>query len=409
MKIGILTNTYPPNLNGVSIAVSNLEESLKSKGIEVFIATPCVKNVEYADNVLPIDAIPTKVKVSPDLYIPQKYIDDVVEFFREKQVDLIHTHDIFMGGAEGIVIAAKLGIPCIHTFHTFVESYPYLQVPARKKIIRAHIRLVCNNYNHITAPSMKVYKYLAQIGFETPVTQILNVPSESYLQIKPKNKELAAKYGIQENDFVFATFCRVAKEKSIDIGLIAIHKLLKKYSNIKYLICGQGPEIANLQLLANHLDISDKVIFTGKYQPAELSDLGSISDVFLFTSHTENLPTNLFEAMRLGLPVLSVDDESVDYLLQHGFNGYKGTVDELSSYAEALYTDKHLLNALSKNAYETGQNLLSKDIIQEYVDLYDRVIRHYHEEPVDIEEIGLLLQTQKLSKFIQKGIKKVIG
>jgi 1,2-diacylglycerol 3-alpha-glucosyltransferase len=410
MKIGILTNTYPPNLNGVSVAVRNLEVALKAKGVEVFIATPMVRGVQYPANVLPLKAIRTKNQVSPDLSIPYDYIDDVISFFRENQVELVHTHDIFIGAAEGIVVATKLGVPSIHTFHTFVESYPYLQVPARKEIIRTHIRLVCNNYNHITAPSMKVYRYLAQVGFETPVTQLLNVPSVDYLKVKPRNNTFAKKYGIQKDDFVFVTFCRVAAEKTVDIGLVVLHQLLKKYDNIKYLICGQGPEIDELQALAKHLGIQDKVIFTGKYQPQDLSDIGSVSDVFVFTSHTENLPTNLFEAMSLGLPVLSVDDESVDYLLVDGQNGYKSSVDEMTRQAEELYLNSDLKKQMSQSALASVQKILEQDIAQEYIDLYTRVIKYYHEVPITSRDLeNVFNQVQSIPKMVRGALKKLWG
>jgi len=405
MKIGILTNTYPPNLNGVSLAVKNLEAGLRAKGHEVFVATPKVIGVEYRPEVFAIDSIPTKEKVSPDLYIPILYIQKATEFFRQKEVELIHTHDIFIGGSEGIVIAANLGVPCIHTFHTFIESYPYWWVPYRRKIIRTHIKLVCNNYDHVIAPSVKVYRYLAQIGFKTPVTQMLNVIDNKHLVPIESNKVLAKKIGFKPTDFVFITFCRVAHEKSVDIGLVVLHQLIKKYKNIKYLICGQGPEIENLKTLAGYLGISDKVIFTRRYEQNELSGLASLAKVFLFTSHTENLPTNLLEAMKLSLPVISVDDEAVDYLLDPGINGFKGSVDEMSQYAEKLYLDKKLLQNMSENALERAKKIENEDVTQEHVELYQKVLKYYKNK--DIDPGVLETQITKISSLVSKSIQKI--
>ena len=410
MNIGILTNTYPPNLNGVSISVKNLEQGLMEKGVNVFVATPQVENVVYPDHVLGLRALATNDDFSPDLYLPYRFIDDAVEFFRKNKVDLIHTHDIFVGGAEGIVIAEKLGIPCIHTFHTFVESYPYLNVPKRREIVRTHIRLVCNNYTHVTAPSLKVYKYLAKVGFKTPVTQLINVPTQKNLKVIPKDRLLAEKYDIKDEDFVFITFCRIAKEKSVEIGMEILRKILLRTENVKYLICGQGPEIDDLKKVASSLGIGDKVIFTGKYTPDDLSDLASLANVFVFTSHTENLPTNLFEAMCLGLPVLSVDDESVDYLLKHGVNGYKGSVEELGEKALELYESSELVEELSQNALDSANKLLSKDVAQDYIDLYTRVIKFYHENPrEEFDEEGLLDIVSKFPRSIKNKIKEVLG
>jgi glycosyltransferase involved in cell wall biosynthesis len=131
--------------------------------------------------------------------------------------------------------------------------------------------------------------------------------------------------------------------------------------------------------------------------------------VFVFTSHTENLPTNLFEAMSLGLPVLSVDDESVDYLLVDGENGFKGSEEQMSQYAQRFYEDRSLVSAMSANAIKAVKTILDKDIAQEYVDLYQRVIKHFLEESQPIAQENLILtQLQNISKRVTKSFKKLL-
>jgi 1,2-diacylglycerol 3-alpha-glucosyltransferase len=377
MTVGILTNTYSPDLNGVSIAVKNLKENLEIRGVKVVVATPKIEGRKYPEDIFAIRAIPTDDIVSPDLAIPYLYINQVAKFFESQGVDVVHTHDTMIGGAEGIAIAAKLNIPCVHTFHTFIEQYPYLNLPLRNKAIRKMILIFLNNYNHITAPSVKVYKYLSGLGIRTPMTHLVNVTGCNDLRRLPFDKDLGAILGILPTDFVFLTFCRVAKEKNVEIGIITMLPLMRKYPNIKYIIAGQGPEVENLQKLVNYLNISEQVIFVGRYQLEDLNLIGCLAKVFLFTSHTENLPTNLLEAMSLALPVVSVDDEAVKYLLKHGENGYMGSVDEMTDYCEKLYLDRELTERFAENSLVTALEFQNQDTTQKYIDLYEKVIRQY--------------------------------
>ncbi len=401
MIVGILTNTYPPDLNGVCAAVKNLKSGLEDCGIRVVVATPKIEGRIYSSEVFPIRAIATNDDVSPDLAIPYFYINQVTEFFRREGVTIIHTHDTMIGGPEGIAIAAKLNVPCIHTFHTFIEQYPYLNLPLRNQAIRKMIRIFLNNYNHITAPSIKVYKYLSGLGVRTHMTNLVNVTGCNDLEPMKYDVELGKIIGLNADDFVFLTFCRVAKEKSVEVGLIALLPVLKKHPNTKYIIAGQGPEVENLQTLVTYLGINSQVIFTGKYELNDLNALSSLASVFIFTSHTENLPTNLLEAMSLGLPVISVDDEAVRYLLKPEENGYVGSVDQMTQYAEYLYQNPDRIPELSANARQTAVDFQNQNITQKYIDLYIRVADEfaYKQENPD----------KKINRFYKFWRETVIG
>ena len=120
MKIGILTNTYDPDANGVSVAIKGLEKQLTEMGNQVFVVAPKHEGVIYPDNVLAVNAIKLPKNISSDLKLPLFYTDEATKFFAQNQIEILHTHDTVMGGIEGLVIANKLKIPAIHTFHTFI-------------------------------------------------------------------------------------------------------------------------------------------------------------------------------------------------------------------------------------------------------------------------------------------------
>ena len=97
-RVGIMTNTYPPMRNGVSIAVYGLEKALQKKGIEVFIACPAVDGVVYDKNILPLKGMELPRDISADLQLPAPYAKQVLNFFRTNKVDIVNTHDTIFDG-----------------------------------------------------------------------------------------------------------------------------------------------------------------------------------------------------------------------------------------------------------------------------------------------------------------------
>lgn len=377
MKVGILTNTYPPMKNGVCMAICGLEKSLKSKGIEVFIATPRLEGIVYPANVFAMRCAKVPDKISGDLKLPTGYFKDVKKYFKEKQIDILHSHDTIFGGIEGDYIAEDLGIPCVHTFHTMIEQYSQFRFPYYHSIIKRGIYEVCNSADHIIAPSKKSYNYLLELGIRTPISQMYNVPYLATIEFDVPNNDF--KNIVNDDDFVFLSFCRLSPEKNVESGIAILEPILKYNPRVKYIIAGDGPQREELEQLCKTKKIEKQVIFIGKYALENLANIvkNTNSKAFLFSSESENLPTNMLEAMFLGLPVLAINDESVDYLLDDGINGFKKDKKILGQYCQKIINDKNLLQRLSDNAKETADQFIAQDIGQKHINLYQTVITSY--------------------------------
>jgi 1,2-diacylglycerol 3-alpha-glucosyltransferase len=403
MKIGILTNTYDPDANGVSVAIKGLEKQLTEMGNQVFVVAPKHEGVIYPDNVLAVNAIKLPKNISSDLKLPLFYTDEATKFFAQNQIEILHTHDTVMGGIEGLVIANKLKIPAIHTFHTFIEYYDYFKLPGYTKMLRQYLQEVCNGYQHIIAPSQKMYDYLLNLGVSIPMTNLINVPDLETLEkhTTPKNT-----LNIDPNqDFVFLTFCRLATEKGLDTSIKTLAPILHKYPNVKYLICGDGPAKLELQELTNKLQIQNQVIFTGKYDRSELKYYTSLAKIFIFTSTTDNLPTNIFEAMYFGLPVISINDKSVDYILKNGENGFAVESEKLTEKCEEILNLD--LQKYSQNAKKSAFEITPLEIANQHLKLYNRVIEIYKQNQTNNNLFQNLLQDfqNKYTKIRKKLIK----
>jgi 1,2-diacylglycerol 3-alpha-glucosyltransferase len=400
MKIGILTNTYPPVTNGVSVSVKGLEKALKKSGHQVFIATPKPDQDSFVkDNICYIRSSKLPQEISPDLKVPLFFINQATKFFRDKEIDLIHSHDTIMGGPEATMIALNLGVPAVHTFHTHIELYNYMPFPGYQTFIKNYVREVCNTYQHVITPSKKMYKYLLERGVRVPLSQVYNVPQLAELNaaIKPSVLKRLQDLGISKQDEVVITFSRLGEEKGVHVAIKSLSKFLNQSSRRKFLVAGWGPFKKDLENLVAELNLQDKVIFYGKYDRTDLPSLTSVSKLFVFPSRSENLPTNLFEAMYLGLPAMCVDDDSVDYLVQDKVNGYKTSESEFSDLSSDLITNSTKLKSFSTKAIESAKKLDPKKIADEHLYIYSQVLERFKEtEKGSGEGLGIRQTAQKL-------------
>lgn len=381
MNIGIITNSYPPNLNGVAVAVKNLEAALTARGIGVFIVTPKVPGVVYPSNVLPIPSLQGPTKTAADLRLAVSYKSrPIIKFFQNNKVDLIHSQDTFTGAADAIMVAANLSIPCVHTYHTLIEDYGYVQVPGYKFFVRNFTLAVCNNNDAVIVLSDKIKKYLTKLGVQAPMISIPNIfiPNNSQPSQETYSRVFKFIYDNSLQDtYNILNFGRVAKEKNLKHSIDKLYPLLVTNDKLRFVVMGNGPIIEELEEYVDELGLKGKVIFYGKYSYPEAKIISGFAKFFYTTSTTEVQPTTPLEAMSFGLPVVCINDLAYKYILRNGFNGYYCKDSKITETLIKIVSDSKLLKRLSKNATESYTKYLSTDLPDHYIKFYTSVINEY--------------------------------
>ncbi len=120
-------------------------------------------------------------------------------------------------------------------------------------------------------------------------------------------------------------------------------------------LCMVGPDkdgsLARTQQLADDLGVS--VIFTGKLTKQEWATLAQEYDIFINTTHFDNMPVSVIEAMALGLAVVSTDVGGIPFLLEHQNEALlvgDNQVSEMVAAIEQLIDNPNLFKELTTNA-----------------------------------------------------------
>jgi 1,2-diacylglycerol 3-alpha-glucosyltransferase len=379
MKIGIFTDTYFPNVNGVVRSIETLRENLEKRGHEVYIITT-VKLDKKEDKVLRVSNLPIEVLEGYKVALP--YSNRVFRAVKKLELDVIHTHTEWSIGAFARICSKRLGIPMVHTFHTMYENYLHYITKQRgqvisKQLMKSIVRGHSNSAKYVIAPSLKakntLENYKVRSNIEVVPTGIelgkfkQNIDKEI---IERKKEELK----IDKNEFVAMYLGRLAKEKNIEPIIKAVLNI--KTSNFKLVIVGDGPERENLEKVVKENRLENKVIFTGQAPMEEVPMYYKMANLFIQASNTETQGLTIFEAMASGTPLLVRFDTNINNFFEDRVECvYFNEENEISDKINELIENKDLLNYIRKNALERIDEFSAEKFAENIEKIYEAAIK----------------------------------
>lgn len=367
MNIGLFTDTYYPQINGVVTSVKMLETQLRAMGHQVFIFTandPLAPR--HADNVFRLPSMP--LTFLPNHRVAIMYSPKLMLNMKKLRLDIVHTHTEFPLGIFGKLVSEIYRIPMIHTYHTMYEDYVHYILNGNlitPKLAKRFSRVSCNRAKVVIAPADKTYNYLRGIGVKRPIKTIpTGIDFSPFCPENISASEIArtkSEIGLNLTDPVIISIGRLAKEKSLDVLINMMPEVLKSVPNAKLVIIGDGPFKSCLKELALSLGVQNSVLFPGARPWEAIGKYYRIGDVFATASTSETQGLTYIEAMAAKVPVAVRKDPSFEGVIKHGETGYvfdkpqdaaAVIIKALNNRAEALY--------MADKGYEAIQHLSAK-------------------------------------------------
>ncbi|WP_067840500.1 glycosyltransferase family 4 protein [Amphibacillus sediminis] len=386
MRVGIFTDTYYPQVNGVATSTFMLKDSLERLGHEVYVFTTSDKLVKKDEgNVFRVPSIP----VLSERRLAMFYQPHLAKLIKGLNLDIIHTHTEFSLGIFGRSMAKKLNIPLIHTYHTIYEDYTHYIIklskldPLAKRAARKMSSSFCGSANRLIVPTQKVKDLLLSYGVERDISVIptgIKLDKFSNFNYSSKQtKALRSSLGVEENDKVILYIGRLSKEKNIEELLMNLHLYLHKKEDLKFVLIGDGPAKNELMALANQLCIENQVIFAGEKPWESISDYYQIGDVFVSASQSETQGITYIEALASGLPVLAKSDPCLKGVVQNELNGYNfhNKIDFLQALDIILYNEQQK-KKLSLGAIQSVEKFSVNHYARNVENVYSKCISVPH-------------------------------
>jgi 1,2-diacylglycerol 3-alpha-glucosyltransferase len=382
MKIGLFTDTYYPQINGVASSILVLKENLETLGHQVYVFTTTdPKSLQNEKNVYRMPSLPfASAKRFGMIYHPR-----LVKLIKELELDIIHTHTEFSLGIFGRSMARKLTIPLIHTYHTMYENYTHYIVKFRmldfiaKNTARKISSNYCNSVDKVIVPTDKVKDLLLNYNVKQSISVIpTGISLEKFTKYNKRSaavQKLRADLGIHDNDKVLLYIGRIAEEKNIAELLISLNSYLKSKDDAKFVLIGDGPERINLEERAKKMGLHKQIIFAGERPWGSIGMYYQLGDVFVSTSQSETQGLTYIEALASGIPVLAKADRCLDGVLHNDVNGYafKDKEDFLQALDKILYNERKN-KALSIGATQSIERFSATYFASAVEEIYNNVL-----------------------------------
>jgi glycosyltransferase involved in cell wall biosynthesis len=377
LTIGMFTDTYLPQINGVATLLPILDRLLSRQGHRVYIFAPSYEGSRPRledEKVFRFPAIKFLYHKESRVTIP--YHREARRAFEE--LDLVHSHTPFSLGVLGIRVARRYGIPHLHTYHTLFTEYlhylPRYLRPTPNMVARISAAF-CNRCDAVTVPSNPMREELLSYGIEAPVYTLPFGMDLDDFAGEPR-VDLRAKLGIPERERILLCAGRVAEEKNISFLLRAFRLMLKELPHLRLIIAGDGPARPRLEGETEELGIAERVIFTGYVAWRELIDYYKQADLFVYASKTETQGIVFVESLAAGTPVVAVGEMGALEAVEDGVDGLLLEEDE-EAFAQAvveLLHNEERLKRMSRAAVERAYQMSAQRSVEKLLEIYKEMI-----------------------------------
>ncbi|MFR3685645.1 MAG: glycosyltransferase family 4 protein [Enterococcus sp.] len=319
MRIGFFTDTYFPQVSGVATSIRTLKNELEKQGHEVYIFTTTDPDAdEFEKDIVRMPSVPF---ISfTDRRIVVRGLWFAYQIAKELELEIIHTHTEFGAGFLGKMVANRLRIPVIHTYHTMYEDY--LHYIANGKVVRPthvkhFIKMFVNHSTGVVCPSKRVVDTLERYEVDVPMRIIpTGIDVAKFVRsdiTKEDTNQLRDKLGIGEDELMILSLSRISYEKNIHIIVQQFPEILMSYPNARLVIVGKGPYREDLEELSRELGIEDYIQFTGEVPHEDVAYYYHAADYFVSASTSETQGLTYAEAIASGTQCIV---EGNDYLNQ---------------------------------------------------------------------------------------------
>jgi glycosyltransferase involved in cell wall biosynthesis len=351
LRIAMVTETWPPEVNGVAATAARLVQGLRDHGHAVDLVRPrqagdigC-NDIGCNDTLALMRSMP--LPRYPELRMGLPARGALIARWRRRRPDVVHLVTEGPLGWSALWAAQRLALPVVSDFRTNFHAYSahyglgWLARPVQAVLRSFHNRTACT-----MVPTEALRRELASAGFQRLRVVARGVDARQFTPAR-RSEALRARWGAGPDTLVALCVGRLAPEKNLGAVLEAAAAMRAVHPAARLVLVGDGPERARLAQRA------PDAVFAGQRTGDDLAAHYASADVFLFPSLTETFGNVVPEAMASGLAVLAFDLAAAGQLIRQGDNGLLAAPGDAAAFcrlAATLAGDAEQVRALGLQA-----------------------------------------------------------
>jgi len=377
LRIAIVTETFPPEVNGVAMTLGRIVEGLLRRGHAVQLVRPrqaCENAIPAPDGLDEVLCHGIQLPTYKELRFGLPIKSRLTKIWNGKRPDIVHVATEGPLGWSAVAAARKLKLPVTSSFHTNFHSYSqHYGMGLLKTPIESYLRKLHNLTEATMVPTKALMQELQERGFKNVSVLSRGVATDHFSPAK-RSQSLRSSWGASPDDVVVLFVSRLAMEKNVSLAISAFRAIKLQLPGAKLVFVGDGPMRKKLE------ESCKEAIFAGVRKGEDLAVHYASGDVFLFPSLTETFGNVVPEALASGLAVLSYAKAAAKELITSGQNGVlvsPGEELEFINAAVELATNLHKQQQIRQVAAASVAHLGWEAIYSSFAEtLYGVLERH---------------------------------
>jgi glycosyltransferase involved in cell wall biosynthesis len=375
LRIAVVTETWPPEVNGVAMTLAKLVQGLSHRNHDVQLIRPRQTKTESPLNDSSLEEVLMRgmpIPRYPELKLGLPSKKTLVKTWTLRRPDVVHIATEGPLGWSALQAAKVLKLPVTSDFRTNFQSYSkHYGVGWLRKPIVAYLRKFHNATACTMVPTRELMRTLSENGFVNLKVVSRGVDTKLF-NISKRDKSLRSSWGATENTKVLISVGRMAPEKNLDQVLKTYEALKHTDQAFKLVMVGDGPLRSQFQ--QRYPDI----IFPGMLSHSNLAAYYASSDLFVFPSQTETFGNVTLEALASGIPVLAFDCAAARDWVQTGINGWlvaESNPEGFAAQAVAVFNSKDALDQITQSTRQQVVHLDWDQIAEQVESVFWDAIR----------------------------------
>lgn len=324
-KIAIVTESFLPQINGVTNSVLRILETFKQREIDAMVIAPTSETAHHLG--FAIHTVPSVEIKSFPVGIPSPTVSKALDEF---QPDLVHLAAPFWLGSHALDWCRRNSVPSVAVYQTDIAGYcSRYGLDFARPLVERFTAALHAPASISLAPTAEGAKRLQELGVENVAVWGRGIDTDLF---HPERRDLAEVQVLRNqiapnSELVVGFVGRLAPEKQID-RLLEVAAL----PNLKLLIVGDGPERSRLEKIFAPFD----AYFAGFQTGLALANHYAAIDIFVHCGTEETFGQTIQEAKASGAAVVAPNQGGPKFLIEHGATGLLVDPDKIGGYQEAV-------------------------------------------------------------------------
>ncbi|POA17492.1 glycoside hydrolase [Pseudomonas sp. FW300-N1A1] len=366
LHITLITETFPPEINGVANTLGRLCDGLRARGHQIELVRPRQAGDQARasdDELLLCRGWP--LPGYPGLQWGQSSMHKLLRRWKRQRPDVLYIATEGPLGLSALRAARRLGIAAVSGFHTNFQQYSsQYGLGLLTRLLTHYLRWFHNRSQLTLVPSASQRLELERRHFERLALLSRGVDSQLFHPTK-RLGSLRESWGLANDDIAVIHVGRLAPEKNLGLLKRCYQHLQSTYPQrrMKLIVVGDGPQRAALEK-----DMPD-AIFCGSQRGEALACHYASGDIFVFPSLTETFGNVVLEALASGLGVVAYDQAAAAQHIRHGYNGVVAMPGDEDAFCDAagwLLEEAEALRCIRLNARQHASRQGWTAIIEQF-------------------------------------------